>query len=90
MAVELATLAISAFRNFSGSRRYGLVSMSGFCAMGKLYQNRQTLGALATGDKVIHLCAFRRGAANESDGNGSGHVQGVSARPRSRQGGLFE
>lgn len=35
-AVELETLVISAFRNFSGSRRYGLVSMSGFCSMGKL------------------------------------------------------
>ena len=36
MAVELATLVINALRNFSGSRRYGLVSMSGFCSMGKL------------------------------------------------------
>ena len=36
IAVELATLVISALRNFSGSRRYGLVSMSGFCPMCKL------------------------------------------------------
>ena len=35
-AVELETLVISALRNFSGSRRYGLVSMSGFCSMRKL------------------------------------------------------
>lgn len=33
MAVELATLVISALRNFSGLRRYGLVSMSGFSIM---------------------------------------------------------
>ena len=44
IAVELATLVISALRNFSGSRRCGLVSMSGFCSMDKLYQTvRQTL-----------------------------------------------
>lgn len=36
MAVELATLVISALWNLSGSRKYGLVSMSGFCSMGKL------------------------------------------------------
>ena len=36
MAVELATLVISALRNLSGSRRYGLVSISGFCSMGIL------------------------------------------------------
>jgi len=38
IAVELATLVISAFRNFSGSRRYGLVSMRGFISMKQEYQ----------------------------------------------------
>ena len=35
-AVELETLVISAFRNFFGSRRNGLVSISGFCSIGEL------------------------------------------------------
>ena len=35
-AVELETLVINASRNFTGSRRYGFVSMSGFCAMYEL------------------------------------------------------
>jgi cell filamentation protein len=33
MAVELETLVMRSLRNFSGSRRYGLVSMSGFFRM---------------------------------------------------------
>jgi hypothetical protein len=36
-------------RDLSGSRRYGLVSMSGFCSTDKLYQRMtQSLGRVLT------------------------------------------
>lgn len=53
MAVELATHVSSAMRNVSGSRRYGLVSMSGFCSTDKLCQSTKQSPGRSRGNVIM-------------------------------------